>query len=99
MDAASSKGLDDENPEVDKTMLPPIYNYGLNFVESLQEGNLIDLEAPNGMEIEKNEEENEMEEISEEEIDIINEPEEDSEEEDESNRVVVIILIKLFKNV
>ena len=90
MDTASSKGLDDENPEIDRGMLPPIYNYGLSFVESLQEVNEMDLEEANGKEQEKNEEEEDMEEISEEELDFAHEPEEDSEDDEDSNRVVVI---------
>ena len=93
MDTTDSKGLDDENPEIDRSMLPPIYNYGLAYVESLQEGSIIEEEQTNGMEIEKNEEENEVDEISEEEeIDFNNEPEEDS-EDDEETRVAVIIFI------
>ncbi len=94
-ETVTSKGLDDENPEIDRSMLPPIFLYGLDFVESLQEApTLLEMEGQNGMEIEGNETVKEEDENSEEE-DFVIEPVQDSEDED--NRPLVLYCVVQYE--
>jgi len=90
--AASTKGLEDENPEIDRSMLPPIFNYGLDFVEGMEDGTFMETEAGVGTEQEggnEDEMEEEEEQISEEEdLDFMKESEEDSDDEEESFRAM-----------
>ena len=90
--AAGVKGLEDDNPEIDRSMLPPIYCYGLDFVECMQDGTMMETEPALGTEQENNGEEmEEEEEISEEEdLDFMKESEEDSDDEDDALRAMVI---------
>jgi len=91
-ETAAVKDLEDENPEVDRSMLPPIYCYGLDFVEGMQDdGTMMEAEPALGTEQENNEEEmEEEEEISEEEdLDFMKESEEDSDEDDDALRTMV----------
>lgn len=44
-DATASKGLEEtENPQIDRNMLPPLYNYGMNFVDYLVGDQGIDID-------------------------------------------------------
>lgn len=86
-----SKALDDENLQIDRAMLPPIYNYGLDFIESLQE-EVVDVDGQT-MDVEGNEEEEEEDEISEEEIDFRRHEDAESEDEDHENRILVLNFI------
>lgn len=84
------KGFEDlENIIIDKSMLPPIFGYGLNIVEGLHEVQFEELDGQIQTEKE-NEMEEEKEEMSEEEIDYNDIQLDDSEDENITmNRTIV----------
>ena len=88
-----SKIIDDENLQIDRSMLPPIYNYGLDFIESLQEEPVVD--DTQAMDQEGGEEEEEDDEISEEEINFRPHEDAESEDEDHESRILVYFCVEI----
>ena len=97
-DPNAPKEIDEnENVEIDKAMLPPIYNYGLEFLEYSKETHLVEpgVQMLNQDGVEE-EEEKEEEISSEEEIDFRQESEEASEEDDTNRAQVRLFFLYTF---
>lgn len=89
---APTKGLEDtENPTIDRNMLPPLYNYGLDFTEYYygKDNDGVDIEDQENEEKDNNiEEENRVEE---EEFDFAPNFNQDSDEEDVNKTMVKLV--------
>ncbi len=94
IDATPGKGdLEGENPVVDRTMLPPLYNYALDYVEYLIGGQGLDIEEGEEEEKKDTQEQNQEIEEEEEEIELPQNFHQDSDEEDMRNLVRVNLLV------
>lgn len=89
IDATPGKGdIDDENLQIDRSMLPPLYNYALDYFEYLHGGQDLDIEEIEEEEKkEQQQQQTEMEE-EEEEVELPQNFHQDSDDEEEMRNLV-----------